>query len=71
MGTPGSPLTRPTVVPDKWVRPTRKTRRHISGPNRPNWRPTRPPENLLENSLDNLVHHNLKTWHTRQELGGF
>jgi hypothetical protein len=24
MGTPGSPLTRLTVVPDKWVRPTRR-----------------------------------------------
>jgi hypothetical protein len=24
MGTPGSPPTRLTVVPDKWVRPTRR-----------------------------------------------
>jgi hypothetical protein len=24
MGTPGSPPTRLTAVPDKWVRPTRK-----------------------------------------------
>jgi hypothetical protein len=24
MGTPGSPLTRLTAVPDKWVRPTRR-----------------------------------------------
>jgi hypothetical protein len=24
MGTPGSPLTKLTVVPDKWVRPTRR-----------------------------------------------
>jgi hypothetical protein len=24
MGTPGFPPTRPTTVPDKWVRPTRR-----------------------------------------------
>jgi hypothetical protein len=24
MGTPGSPLTRLIIVPDKWVRPIRK-----------------------------------------------
>jgi hypothetical protein len=24
MGTPGSSLTRPTTVPDKWVRPTKR-----------------------------------------------
>jgi hypothetical protein len=24
MGTPGSPLTRLTAVPDKWARPTRR-----------------------------------------------
>jgi hypothetical protein len=92
MGTPGSPPTRLTTVPNKWVRPTRrpadlsvgptdlvgsphdlhvrhwypwvptdhahsrprqvgpayqKTRRPVGGPNRPSWRPTRPPEDSL------------------------
>jgi hypothetical protein len=48
-----------------------KTHRHVSGPNRPSWRPTRPPEDLLEDSPDDLIQNDLKTWHTRQELGGF
>jgi hypothetical protein len=38
-----------------------KTRRPISGPNRPSWRPTRPPEDLLEDPSDDLIQHNLKT----------
>jgi hypothetical protein len=37
------------------------TRRSVTGPNRPSWRPTRPPEDLLEDSPDDLIHHNLKT----------
>jgi hypothetical protein len=32
MGTPGSPLTRLTTVPDKWVRPTRKPADLLVGP---------------------------------------
>jgi hypothetical protein len=32
MGTPGSPLTRLTVVPDKWVRPTRRPADLLVGP---------------------------------------
>jgi hypothetical protein len=66
MGTPGSPPTRLTAIPDKWVRPTKKTCWPVSGPNRPSWRPTRPPEDFLEDSPDDLVHHDLKTWRTRQ-----
>jgi hypothetical protein len=38
-----------------------KTRQPVSGPNRPSWRPTRPPEDLPEDSLDDLIHHDLKT----------
>jgi hypothetical protein len=67
MGTLGSPLTRLTIVPDKWVRPTR---RPVSGPNRPSWRPTRPPEDLPEDFPDDLIRHDLKTRRTRQDLGG-
>jgi hypothetical protein len=31
----------------------------------------RPPEDLPEDSPDDLIHHDLKTWRTRQDLGGF
>jgi hypothetical protein len=47
-----------------------KTRRLVSGPNRPSWRPTRPLEDLSEDSTDDLIQHDLKTWRTRQDLGG-
>jgi hypothetical protein len=48
-----------------------KTRRHDSGPNRPSWQPTRPPEDLPEDSLNDLIQNDLKNWRTRQDLGGF
>jgi hypothetical protein len=32
MGIPGSPPTRLTVVPDKWVRPTRRPADLLVGP---------------------------------------
>jgi hypothetical protein len=32
MGTPGSPLTRLTAIPDKWVRPTRRPADLLVGP---------------------------------------
>jgi hypothetical protein len=48
-----------------------KTRRPVSGPNRPSWRPTRPPEDLPKDSPDVLIHRDLKTWRTRQDLSGF
>jgi hypothetical protein len=35
-----------------------KTRRPVSGPNQPSWRPTRPPEDLPEDSSDDLIHQN-------------
>jgi hypothetical protein len=44
-----------------------KTRRPVGGPNRPSWRPTRPPEDFPKDSPDDLVHHDLKTWRTRQD----
>jgi hypothetical protein len=71
MGTPGSQPTRLTAVPDNWVRPTRRPADLSSGPNRPSWRPTRPPKDLPEDSLDDLIQHELKTWHTTQNIGGF
>jgi hypothetical protein len=42
-----------------------------SGPNRPSWRPIGPLDDLPEDSPDDLIHHDLKTWRTRQDLGGF
>jgi hypothetical protein len=48
-----------------------KTRRPIRVLNRFSWRPTRPPENLPEDSPDDLIQHDLKTWRTRQDIGGF
>jgi hypothetical protein len=47
-----------------------KTRIPVCGPNRPSWRPTRPPEDFLEDSPNDLVHHDLKTWRTRQDSRG-
>jgi hypothetical protein len=48
-----------------------KTCRPVSGSNRPSRRPTRPHEDLPEDFLDDLVPHDLKTWHTGQDLGEF
>jgi hypothetical protein len=48
-----------------------KTRRPVSGSNRPSWQPTRPPEDLPQDSPDELIQHDLKTWRIRQDLGGF
>jgi hypothetical protein len=45
-----------------------KTRRPVSGLNRPSWQPTRAPEDLPEDSPDDLIHHDLKTWCTEQDL---
>jgi hypothetical protein len=48
-----------------------KTYRPFSRPNRPSWRPTRPLEDLPEDSPDDLIQNDLKTWRTRQDIGGF
>jgi hypothetical protein len=48
-----------------------KTCRPVSGPNRPSWQPTRPLEDLPKDFPDDLIHHDLKTWRTRQDLSGF
>jgi hypothetical protein len=49
----------------------KKTRRPVSGPNRPSWQPTRSPEDLPKGSPNDLVQHDLKTWRTEIDLGGF
>jgi hypothetical protein len=45
-----------------------KTRRPVYGPNRPSWQPIRPPEDLPIDSPDDLVHHDLKTRHTKKTV---
>jgi hypothetical protein len=37
-----------------------ETRRPVNGPNRPSWRPTRPPEDLPEDSPYDLIQNDLK-----------
>jgi hypothetical protein len=49
----------------------KNNRRPVSGPNRPSWQRTRPPEDLPDDSPNDLIQHDLKTWHTRQDIGGF
>jgi hypothetical protein len=48
-----------------------KTRRPVSGPNRPSWQPTQPLGDLPEDSPYDLIQHDLKIWHTRQDISGF
>jgi hypothetical protein len=48
-----------------------KTHRPVSGPNRPSWRPTRPLEDLLQGSPDDLIQKDHKTWPTRQYISEF
>jgi hypothetical protein len=63
---------RPGSRPSRQVGPAyQKTCRPVSRTNRPSWRPTRPPEDLPEDSPDDLIRYDLKTWRTRQDLGGF
>jgi hypothetical protein len=69
MGTPGSPPTRLTAVPNKWVWPTRRPADLSVGPSDL----IGSPHDLLpEDSPDDLIRYDLKTWRTRQrqDLGG-
>jgi hypothetical protein len=45
-----------------------KTRRPVSGPNRPSWWPTRPLEDLPEDFPNDLIRHDHKTRHPEQDL---
>jgi hypothetical protein len=70
MGTPGSPPTRLTVVPDKWVRPTRRPTDLSVGPTDLIDSPYDLLKIFQKIPLDDLIQHDLKTWRTRQDLGG-
>jgi hypothetical protein len=70
MGTQGSPPTSLTAVPDKWVRSTRRSTDLLMGPTDV----VGSPQGLLKTFKkilpDDLIQHDLKTWCTRQDLGG-
>jgi hypothetical protein len=70
-GYPWVPTNQAHGHPRQVGPPYQNTRRSVSGPNRPSWQLTRPPEDLLEDFPDDLIHHGLKTWRTRQDLSGF
>jgi hypothetical protein len=69
-GYPWVPTNRAHGRPRQVGPAYQKTRRPVSGPNQPSWQPTRPLEDLPKESPDDLIHHDLKTWRTRQDLGG-
>jgi hypothetical protein len=62
MSTPGSPPTRLTAVPDKWVQPTRRPADLLVGPTDLVGGPHDLLKNLPEDSPDDLVQ-------TRRQLG--
>jgi hypothetical protein len=55
------------VVPDKWVRPTRRPADLSVGPTDLVGGPHDFLKDLLEDPPDDLVYHDLKTWRTRQD----
>jgi hypothetical protein len=67
MGTPGSPLTRLTVIPDKWVQPTRRLTDLSVGPTDLVGSPHDLLKTFQKNPPDDLIQHDLKTWHSRQD----
>jgi hypothetical protein len=66
MATPGSPPTRLTAVPDKWVRPTRRPADLSMGPTDL----VGGPHDLLKTFQKIPQTTYLKTWRTRQDSGG-
>jgi hypothetical protein len=70
MGTPGSPPTRLTAVPDKWVRPTRRPADLLVGPTDLVGGPHDLLKTFQKLPPDDLIRYDLKTWRTRQDLGG-
>jgi hypothetical protein len=70
MGTPGSPSTRLTAIPDKWVRPTRRLADLSVGSIDLIGSPYDLLKTFQKIPPDDLIQHDLKTWRTRQDLGG-
>jgi hypothetical protein len=67
MGTLGSPPTRLTTVPDKWVRPTRRPVDLFVGPMDLVGNPHDLLKTFQVDSLDDLIRYDLKTWRTIQD----
>jgi hypothetical protein len=67
MGTPVSPPTRLTAVPDKWVRPTRRLDDLLVGPTDLVGSPYDLLKTFQKIPPDDLIQHDLKTWCTRQD----
>jgi hypothetical protein len=65
MGAPVSPPTRLTVVPDKWVRPTRRPADLSVGPTDLVGRSHDLLKTFQKIPPDDLIQHDLKTWRTR------
>jgi hypothetical protein len=63
-GYPWVPTDQAHGRPDKWVWPTRRPTDMLVGP-------TRPPEDLPEDSPNDLIQHDLKTWRIRKDIDGF
>jgi hypothetical protein len=66
MGTPGSPPTRLTVVSDKWVWPTRRPTDLLVGPTDLVSGSHDLLKTFPEDSPDDLIQNDLKTWRARQ-----
>jgi hypothetical protein len=66
-GTPGSPLTRLTAVPDKWVRPTGRPADLSVGPSDLIGCPHDLLKTLQKIPPNDLIQLDLKTWRTRQD----
>jgi hypothetical protein len=67
MGTPGSPPTRLTTVPDKWVWPTRRPTDLSVGPTDLVGSPHDLLNTFWKIPPDDLIQHDLKTWRVRQD----
>jgi hypothetical protein len=67
MGTPGSPPTRLTAVPDKWVRPTRRPADLSVDPTDLVGSPHDLMKTFQKIPPDDLIQHDLKTWCTTQD----
>jgi hypothetical protein len=67
MGTPGSPPTRLTAIPDKWVRPTRRPTDLSVGPTDLVGSPHDLLKTFQKIPPGDLIQHDLKTWRTRQD----
>jgi hypothetical protein len=70
-GYPWVPIDQAHGHPPQVGPAYQKTRGAVSGPNRHSWRPTRPPDDLPEDSPYDLIQHDLKTRRTRQDVGAF